>query len=129
MDTTDFTNQIEIENEQEELNESIRADEEDNGYDHASLTEQDDIQENTDSLEEKIDQLNEIAQTTALISQCAREAYKHLYNMGLNTSQVREKLELLARFLGEFGTSRLSIEQWGHINMWLKELESLQVKL
>jgi len=118
MDTTDFTNQIEIENEQEELNESIRADEEDNGYDHASLTRNKESEQN----------LNEIKQTTALLTQCAKEAYKHLYNMGLNTSQVREKLDLLARFLGEFGASRLSIEQWGHINMWLKELECLQVK-
>jgi hypothetical protein len=49
--------------------------------------------------------------------------------MGLNKEQVRNKLETLARFFGEFATSRLSVEQWGHINMWLKELESLQVKL
>lgn len=125
----DFVTEQEIREEQEQLAEDKRADEEDNGYDHDSLTEQDDIQENTDSLEEKIDQLNEIAQSTALINQCAREAYKHLYNMGLNKEQVREKLDYLARFLGEFGTSRLSAEQWGHINMWLKELESLQVKL
>jgi len=119
MDTTDFTNQIEIENEQEELNESIRMDEEDHNLDHASLTRNKESEQN----------LNEIAQSTALISQCAREAYKHLYNMGLKTEQIREKLDYLARFLGEFGTSRLSAEQWGHINMWLKELESLQVKL
>jgi hypothetical protein len=128
MDTTDFTNQIEIEQEREETNEAIRMDEEDHDLDHASL-ELDDIQENTDSLEEKIDQINEIQQTTNLLNLCAKEAYKHLYNMGLKTPQVKEKLDYLARFLGEFGASRLSIEQWGHINMWLKELESLQVKL
>lgn len=115
----DFVTEQEIREEQEQLAEDKRADEEDNGYDHDSLTRN----------KESEVSMNEIAQSTALISQCAREAYKHLYNMGLKTEQIREKLDYLARFLGEFGTSRLSAEQWGHINMWLKELESLQVKL
>ena len=72
--------------------------------------------------------LLEIQQTTALLDQCVKEAYKHLYNMGLNKDQVRNKLECMAKFFGEFAISRLSIEQWGHINMWLKDLERLQVK-
>jgi exonuclease III len=123
----DFVTEQEIREEQEQLAEDKRADEEDNGYDHASLTKHTTTLLNGVPATEKEEQ--EMKQYASLLSLSAREAYKHLYNMGLKTEQIREKLDYLARFLGEFGTSRLSAEQWGHINMWLKELESLQVKL
>jgi ribosomal protein L33 len=113
--------------EQEELNESIRATEEDHDLDHASLNRPYTTTLNGRTATEK-EEL-EMKQYSELLSQSAKEAYKHLYNMGLNKEQVREKLDYLARFLGEFATSRLSAEQWGHINMWLKDLETLQVKL
>jgi len=58
--------------------------------------------------------------------QLAREAYKHLHELGLNdNSDIRKKLEDLSRFMGEFGFSRLTNEQIGSINMWLKDLVSL----
>ena len=126
MDTTDFTNQIEIENEQEQLDEEIRATEEDHDLDHASLSHTTTYLNGVKATEQEE---KEMKQYASLLSLSAKEAYKHLYNMGLNKEQVRNKLETLARFFGEFATSRLSVEQWGHINMWLKELESLQVKL
>ena len=126
MDTTDFTNQIEIENEQEQLDEEIRMTEEDHDLDHASLSHATTYLNGVKATEQEE---KEMKQYASLLSLSAKEAYKHLYNLGLKTEQVREKLDCLARFFGEFATSRLSVEQWEHINMWLKELESLQVKL
>lgn len=74
------------------------------------------------------EQEREMEQYANDLSSAVKQAYKHLYNLGLNTEQVREKLDLLSRFMGELGTSRLSVEQLKFINMWLSELETLQFK-
>lgn len=113
MDTTDITNRIQDEQEAEELAEQIRNTEEDNGFDRKHYIDKD---------------MEEDKKYTELHESLCKEAYKHLYEMGLNTEQVRKKLEKLSEFFGEFAFSRLSNEQIGYINMWLKDLETLQFK-
>lgn len=74
------------------------------------------------------EQEKEMEQYSNDLSSAIKLAYKHLYSLGLNTEQVREKLDLLARFMGELGTSRLTLEQVKFINMWLADLETLNFK-
>ena len=74
------------------------------------------------------EQEREMEQYSNDLSSAIKQAYKHLYSFGLDTVKVREKLDLLARFMGELGTSRLSVDQLKFINMWLSELETLNFK-
>lgn len=108
MDTTDLTNRTEIENEQEELNEAKRADEEDNGYD---------VFRNMDKIEDQKFKWGEPKQLTEeqlynFRQQNIKILYAVLYSMGLNTEQLREKLDLISRFFGNIGgVSNISDEE------------------
>lgn len=125
MDTTDQTIQQEIREEQQELSESIRADEEDRGLDHASFSKS---QTTINGVPATQQEEKEMEQYSNDLSSAVKVAYKHLYNLGLNTEQVRQKLDYLARFMGELSLSRLDLEQLKFINMWLDDLETLQFK-
>lgn len=108
MDTIDFTNQIEIENEQEEFEEQKRMDEEDRGLDN--------LKRNKGLTEEQLYNFRQ---------QNIKSLYAQLYKLGLDgkTSQVRSKLQALSEFFGEFGSiDRLSNEQLGIIDHLLNYL-------
>lgn len=81
-----------------------------------------------DGVEATIEQEREMEQYSNDLTSAIKQAYKHLYSFGLTTEKVREKLDLLARFMGELSTSRLNLDQLKSINMWLSELETLNFK-
>jgi len=122
-DYIDKTIECESREEREEFEEAKRADEEDNGYDKPSLSRAKTFINGVEATPEK-----EMGQYSNDLSSAVKVAYKHLYNLGLNTEQVRQKLDYLARFMGELSLSRLSVEQLKFINMWFDDLEKLQFK-
>ena len=103
MDTTTFTNQTEIENEQEQLAEETRMTEEDTGYDKIRLTDE---------------------QKHNFREQNIKTMYAKLYQMGLKTEQVRERLDKMSMFFGNIGAvSNMSDEEICAVNHMLDELQ------
>lgn len=100
-DKTTFTNQTEIENEQEQLNEEIRMTEEDTGYDKIA--------------EERKHNYRE---------QSIKAMYAKLYQMGLKTESVRERLDKISMFFGNIGAvSNMSDDEIIAVNRMLDELQ------
>ena len=107
-DKTTFTNQTEIENEQDQLAEEIRNTEEDTGYDKIKA----------DGLTDE--QLHNFRE------QNIKAMYAKLYQMGLKTEQVRERLDKMSMFFGNIGAvSNMSDEEICEVNHML---DSLQVR-
>ena len=102
-DKTTFTNQTEIENEEEQLAEETRMTEEDTGYDKIGLTEE---------------QLHNFRE------QNIKAMYAKLYQMGLKTEQVRERLDRMSMFFGNIGAvSNMSDDEIAAVNHMLDELQ------
>jgi len=108
-DKTTFTNQTEIENEQEQLAEEIRLTEEDLGYDNP------DVPADPGLTDEQIHNFRE---------QSIKAMYAKLYQMGLNTEQVRARLDKMSMFFGNIGAvSNMSDDEIAAVNRMLDELQ------
>jgi len=116
MDTTDLTNRIQEEDEKFELDEQIRATEEDHGFDRPSIKNNEEPAPKETGLTEE--QLYNFRQ------QNIKTLYAVLYSMGLNTDQVRKKLDLLSQFFGNIGgVSNISDEELAVIGHMLDNLK------
>lgn len=99
----DFVNEVEDRNEKELLDEEIRNNEEDRDYDKIKLTDE---------------QLHNFRE------QSIKAMYAKLYQMGLKTEQVRERLDKMSMFFGNIGAvSNMSDDEISAVNRMLDELQ------
>lgn len=99
----DFVNEVEDRNEKELLDEEIRNNEEDRDYDKIKLTDE---------------QLHNFRE------QSIKAMYAKLYQMGLKTEQVRERLDKMSMFFGNIGAvSNMSDDEIAAVNRMLDELQ------
>lgn len=99
----DFVNEVEDRNEKELLDEEIRNNEEDRDYDKIKLTDE---------------QLHNFRE------QSIKSMYAKLYQMGLKTEQVRERLDKMSMFFGNIGAvSNMSDDEIAAVNRMLDELQ------
>jgi len=118
MDTTDLTNRIQEEQEQFELDEQIRATEEDRGFDRPTIINNEEpAPEETKLTDEQLYNFRQ---------QNIKTIYATLYSLGLDgkTETVRKKLDLLSQFFGNIGgVSNISDEELAVIGHMLDELK------